>query len=214
MCGRYIRKILADDAIRHFELVDGLKYFDTYQPTEEQFPGEYIFSVNKFHQPEDVWWTINVNTYGGKTYPAINAKAENVLRVSDFKNGFLNDRILIPATGLYEWQTPEGSKKKLKYEIYFEEPIFAFGGLAADSLIKGETRRCGVIITTYPNKIFSLIHNVKQRQAVVIRAKDYEKWLDPKTPMDVLQELMKPLPDEETHYKLAGPPPEQGGLFG
>lgn len=221
MCGRFIRKLLADDAIKHFELVDGLDYFDKeYQASDEVFPTDSIFAINKHHLPENIYWTITVRTRDGQTFPAINAKAENVLLVDDFKEAFLNDRVLIPATGLYEWQQ-QADKKKLRHEIWFDEPIFAFGGLAAPSEIKGEIKRSGVIITTTPNEIFAEIHNTKQRQAVVIRKEDYDLWLDPETPVEQLRRMTRPLSSNETHFKIspntpvAKPKdPMQGSLFG
>jgi putative SOS response-associated peptidase YedK len=63
-----------------------------------------------------------------------------------------------------------------------------------------------VIITTHPNEKFKFIHNAKQRQAVVIREKAYDKWLDPDTPIAELQRMMQPLPDKETHYQAVPEP--------
>ena len=75
-----------------------------------------------------------------------------------------------------------------------------FAGIARECEIKGEMTKCAVIITTSPNEIFREIHNSKQRQAVVIRKEDQEKWLDPKTKPDELKDLLKPLPESETHF--------------
>ena len=204
MCGRYLRKALKDTIIKHFELVDGLDYFDEhgYSASNEVFPGTQILAINKEHRPEDIHWTIRDRAWDGKIVSVINAKAETISKVAMFRDAFKTDRVLIPATGLYEWQTqPDG--KKVKYKIWFDEPLFAFAGIARDCEIKGEQTRCGVIITTTPNNIFREIHNLKQRQAVVIKTDDYDKWLDPKTPADELKQLMLPLGDAETHYEKA-----------
>ena len=202
MCGRYIRKADRQAMERHFEIVDGTDYFDIhgYKTSSEVFPGTPIFAINNQHIPEDIWWTTRDLTWDGKMADAINAKAENLLKAKMFKEAFLTDRVLIPATGLYEWQT-QPDKSKTKYEIWFDEPIFAFAGIARDCQIKGETKRCGVIVTTNPNDIFAEIHNTKMRQAVVIRSADYDKWLDPKTPYEDLKTLLRPLPTEETHFR-------------
>ena len=103
----------------------------------------------------------------GKPVRSINAKVENVMRIPAFKEPFLNNLILIPATRLYEWYTPDKGKKQ-RYEITFQQPIFAFGGFAGDFVIKDKMTRCGVIMTTKPNETFKRIHNIKQPQAVVI----------------------------------------------
>jgi putative SOS response-associated peptidase YedK len=127
-----------------------------------------------------------------------------------FKEAFERDRILIPATGIFEWQDQPGRTKK-KFDIWFDEPVFAMGGLARDCIIKGEQKRCGVILTTRPNDIFARIHNSKRRQAVVIHKYDYEKWLDPATPIESLVPLLEPLRNEETHFALAEPDRHEGG---
>ena len=133
---------------------------------------------------------------------AINAKAETIQKVGMFREAFKSDRVLIPATALYEWQEqPDKSKKK--FEIWFDEAVFAFAGVARDCEIKGETKRCAVIITTSPNDVFREIHNTKMRQAVVIRGEDHERWLDPKPPVDELKRMMQPLPSEMTPAKPA-----------
>lgn len=180
------------------------EYFDIhgYKTREEVFPGEWIYAINNRQKLEEIWWTIRDKAADGRTVDNINARQETIAKVPMFKEAFFDDRILIPATSLFEWHT-NPDKTKTKYEIWFDEPLFAFAGIARDCEIKGETRRCGAIITTSPNRIFAEIHNAKQRQAVVIREGDYEKWLDPATSFNDLRSMMIPLPESETHFKVA-----------
>ena len=73
--------------------------------------------------------------------------------------------------------------------------------------------RCCVILTTRPNDVFAEIHNSRQRQAVVIRKYDYDKWLDPDTPWSELERMMAPLPAEETHFaRVTAPAPDEPSL--
>lgn len=212
MCGRYERNVGDEEIIRQFEIDEYLDFFANYRASQEVFPGTPILAINNKRQPEDLWWTIRDQTWNGKMASAINAKSENITRTPMFRDAFKEDRVLIPATGIYEWQVqPDDSKKKFK--IWFDEPLFALAGIARDCEIKGETKRCTVIITTEPNEIFAEIHNAKQRQAVVIKTSDYEKWLDPKTKIEDLKAMMRPLPTAETHFEEAKPKEEQGGLF-
>ncbi len=202
MCGRY--KMTADqlELFDKFSYLEQDEYFDIhgYKKRPEIFPGTSILGINNQHKAEDLWWTIEDKDNKGIWRRAVNAKAENVLWAGMFKDAFKNDRVLIPATALFEWQEqPDKSKKK--FEIWFDEPVFAFGGIARDCQIKGETKRCAVIMTTKPNDIFAEIHNSKQRQAVVIHEYDYEKWLSPETHYDDLKPMLAPLPAEETHFK-------------
>ncbi|MEJ7623151.1 MAG: SOS response-associated peptidase family protein [Pyrinomonadaceae bacterium] len=215
MCGRY--KMTADERALYGQMpfLESDEYFDIhgYKKRPEIFPGEYILAVNNHLKAEDVWWTIEDFDYKGVWRRAINARAETVHFTDMFRDGFAHDRILIPATAIFEWQD-DGRKSNKKYEIWFDEPVFAFAGLARECQIKGESKRCAVIITTTPNEVFSLIHNSKRRQAVVIHKYDYEKWLDPATPLDDLKRLMEPVGTEETHFALAEEPASpQASLF-
>ncbi len=178
------------------------EYFDIhgYKKQPEIFPGTEILAVNNKHKAEAVWWTIEDFDYKGVWRRAINAKSENVRFANMFKEAFFTDRILIPATGIFEWQD-QPDKTKKKFEIWFDEPVFALGGLARECEIKGGSKRCGVILTTRANEVFAEIHNSKQRQAVVVRRPDYEKWLDPSTPFQELERIMEPVDNEETHFK-------------
>ena len=213
MCGRYILKALKDDVIRHFDLIDGLDYFDIhgYKMREEVFPGEWITSINNANRPEDIWWTIEDADNSGKPQRAINAKAETVTKVHMFAEAFKTDRVLIPATGFYEW---DASKQRQLFT--FDEPLFAFGGRARDCEIKGETRRCGVIMTTEANDVVRPIH-VKGRMPVVIHKYDYRKWLNRDTPFDELRRMLQPVANEETHVEKVEEPEKensaQGSLF-
>ena len=207
MCGRYLLKALSAEIIRHFEIVDGLDYFDEhgYKFDREVFPGEPILAINKYNIPEDLWWTIRDTTHDGKLTSAINARSETVTKVKMFRDAFASDRVLIPASAIYEWQHGEKGAKA-RYEISFDTPLFALAGIARDCEIKGETRRSTAILTTTPNDIFREIHNTKERQAVVIREENYSRWLDPKTPFDELREMMQPLPSDVTFAKCVDEP--------
>lgn len=210
MCGRYERRALREDIIRYFNIVDGLDYFDIhgYKANPEVFPGEWMMAINKENRPEDIWWTIEDIDNSGVYRRAINAKAETVTKVNMFSEAFRTDRVLIPATGFFEWDA-----KKQRHLFTFDEPLFAFGGIARDCKIKDETRRCGVILTTEANEIVSPIHT-KGRMPVVIHKYDYAKWLDPDTPFSELRRMMLPMPGEETRAARAADPPKTGSAQG
>ena len=213
MCGRYVLKALKEDIIKHFNLIDGLDYFDIhgYKMREEVFPGEWITAINNANRPEDIWWTIEDKDNSGAPRKAINAKAETVTKVNMFANAFRTDRVLIPATGFFEWDTG-----KCRHLFTFDEPLFAFGGIARECDIKGEARRCGVVMTTQANDVVRPIHE-KGRMPVVIHKYDYSSWLDPATSTEDLKRLLHPLATDETHVAVTKNPPApesaQGTLF-
>jgi len=213
MCGRYVLKALRDDIIKHFNLVDGLEYFDIhgYKMREEVFPGEWITAINNANRPEDIWWTIEDKDNNGILRRAINAKAETISKVQMFAEAFRSDRVLIPATGFFEWNST-----KCRHIFTFDEPLFAFGGIARDCDIKGESRRCGAIVTTDANDVVHPIHE-KGRMPVVIHKYDYAAWLDTATELPDLRRLMQPLANDETHVQKveesASAENAQGSLF-
>ena len=211
MCGRYIRKILQEDIIKHFDLVDGRDYFDIhgYQMSAEVFPGEDILVINSDREFEDRFWTVIEKDNQGNLRRVINAKAENVLNADMFRDHFKTGRCLVPASGFYEWDA-----SKQRYEFTFDDEIIAFGGIARPSDIKGETRNCSVVITVPANDVVRPIHP-KDRMPLIVRKHDYERWLDPATPLNEVRQMMRPWPSSETHAQNAAEPQEktQGSLF-
>ena len=190
------------------------EYFDIhgYKMSDDICPGTYIMAVNNRHQAEDVWWTIEDYDHRGVWRRAINARAESIQNTQMFKDAFRNDRILVPANGIYEWQE-QPDKTKKKFDMWFDRPVFAMAGVARDCQIKGETRRCAVILTTRANDVFAEIHNTKPRQPVVIHKNDLDRWLDPATPPEELAYLMEPVLDEEVHYAEVPKPSSAPRLF-
>lgn len=201
MCGRFPRKANLETILQAFpSFVADPGYIPYFRESEEVVPGTNILAFNNKYQAESIWWTIRDKDWQGKIQTPINAKAENLERAQMFRHAYITDRILIPATGIFEWQE-QPDKTKKKFRIWFDEEIFMFAGIARDCEIKNEIKRSGVIITTTPNETFKWIHNTRQRQAVVIRKRDHEEWLDKRTRKERLRELMTPLPSEVTNYE-------------
>lgn len=208
MCGRYKLSARHQDVQKHFDLIDGK--FD-FTPKDEIFPGTEILAVDRDRRAENIFWTIEDCDHKGIKRKVINAKSENVHFVSMFKDAYKNGRVLIPATGFYEWKELSG-KQKEKYEFNFDEPLFAFAGISRECQIGGENKNCGVILTTEANDVVRPIHS-KGRMPVILHKYDYEKWLDPETPPSELKRLMQPLPDKEIRAHKVDQEGEQNQLF-
>jgi putative SOS response-associated peptidase YedK len=221
MCGRYklsvsrlkkfIKGIKAGND--YFSIHGPIKYHDIVLPsdfdedpdesdiTAEMCPGSDILMINNKLELEEGYWTIRDKTWKGETVSCINAKAETIWNVGMFRDAIREDRVLIPANSVLEWQL-QPDKTKKKFELWFDgDPTFAFAGIARYCEINGQMRRCTVIITTKPNEIFNEIHNSKRRQPVVIRKEDYAEWLDTDTPFGEINRMMQPLPSSETKFK-------------
>ena len=126
----------------------------------------------------------------------INARSETAIGKASFRAAMRHRRILVPASGFFEWRRTE--EKGVKAQAYWIRPkkgeIVAFAGLMETwSSADGSEVDTGAILTAAANNDISRIHD---RMPVVIRRQDFSRWLDCKTqePRDVL-DLMKPIDD-------------------
>ncbi|MDO1581648.1 SOS response-associated peptidase [Rhizobium oryzicola] len=134
-----------------------------------------------------------------KEFPLlINARAETAVGKASFRAAMRHRRVLIPASGFYEWHRPPKDKAKEtgeKSQAYWIRPkrggIVAFAGLMETwSSADGSEMDTAAILTTSANSMMSAIHD---RMPVVIDQQDFERWLDCKTqePRDI-EDLLKP----------------------
>nr|WP_298095700.1 SOS response-associated peptidase [uncultured Shinella sp.] len=124
----------------------------------------------------------------------INARSETAVEKASFRAAMRHRRILVPASGFFEWRRPEDKSEKA--QAYFIRPkkgeIVAFAGLMETwSSADGSEVDTGAILTTKANTDIARIHD---RMPVVIRQEDFSRWLDCKTqePRDIA-DLMKPI---------------------
>ncbi|MBL0371173.1 SOS response-associated peptidase [Rhizobium sp. KVB221] len=128
----------------------------------------------------------------------INARSETAIGKASFKVAMRHRRILIPASGFYEWHRPPKESGE-KSQAYWVRPkgggLVAFAGLMETwSSADGSEVDTGAILTAQSNEKFMSIHD---RMPVVIAPEDYERWLDCRTqePRHVT-DLLTP-PDED-----------------
>ncbi len=128
----------------------------------------------------------------------LNARSETASTKPSFRNAMRHRRTLVPASGFYEWHRPSGTGTDEKKQAYWIRPadggIVAFGGLMETWCgPEGSEIDSGCILTTQSNR---QIGNIHHRMPVVIKPRDFDKWLDCKTiePRDVAQ-LMLPVED-------------------
>lgn len=126
----------------------------------------------------------------------INARSETAIGKASFRAAMRHRRILVPASGFFEWRKPE--EKGAKAQAYYIRPkkgeIVAFAGLMETwSSADGSEVDTGAILTTAANNDIARVHD---RMPVVIRQEDFTRWLDCKTqePRDVA-DLMRPIDD-------------------
>jgi len=123
----------------------------------------------------------------------INARSETAAEKPSFRDAFKKRRLLIPASGFFEWKKEGGAKQP--YYIYQKNgQPFSLAGLW-ERWEKGEEplESC-TILTTGPNSLIASLHD---RMPVIISPRDFEKWLDPQTGSAELLHLLKSYPPEE-----------------
>lgn len=131
-----------------------------------------------------------------RDFPLIfNARTESALEKPAFRTAMRHRRILVPASGFYEWKRPpKGSKARP--QAYWVRPkdsgAVAFAGLMETwSAPDGTEVDTACILTTAANAEFQAIH---ERMPLVVRREDFGRWLDCRTqePRDVVH-LMRPV---------------------
>lgn len=133
-----------------------------------------------------------------KDFPLlINARSETAIGKASFKAAMRHRRVLIPASGFYEWHRPPKESGE-KSQAYWVRPkngsIVAFAGLMETwSSADGSEVDTGAILTVDAPPGFRAIHD---RVPVVIAPEDYARWLDCKSqePRQVA-DLLKPAED-------------------
>lgn len=112
----------------------------------------------------------------------INARAESAIEKASFRAAMRHRRVLVPASGFYEWRRPpKGSRAPS--QAYWVRPrkggIVAFAGLMETwSSADGSEVDTAAILTRAANASIRQIHD---RMPVVIQPEDFSRWLDCKT---------------------------------
>ena len=126
----------------------------------------------------------------------INARSETAAEKPSFRSAMRHRRILIPASGFYEWQRFGKGKRSQPYWVTPSKgDVVAFGGLMETwAGADGSEIDTACILTTEANDNFAPIHH---RLPLVIQQDDINRWLDCKTqePKDVA-DLLVPAADD------------------
>ena len=211
MCGRYGRRAdkqrIAEWMQAHDTGVFDDSYFapsynvapQSWQPVVRLGPetGELELTVMR-------WGLVPFWSKDGKSgYSTINAKAETITTSPTYREAIKRRRCLVPANWFYEWQKPvvktnqPDAKTKQPFAIGLrDESLFAFAGLWETWKDKatGQALETYTIITTDPNQLTEPIHN---RMPVILRRRDYARWLEPGDPTQLPVDLLRPFPADE-----------------
>ncbi len=190
MCGRFSLTASPEELAALFKLID----FGAFPPRYNIAPTQPILSIGMggsgTYEPLLVRWGLIPHWVKdpNEWTLIINARSETANTKASFKTAMRHKRVLIPASGFYEWHRP--ADKSLPKQPYWikpadDKPIF-FGGLVETWMGKDGTEiDTGCILTTQSN---AQIGNIHHRMPVVIKPEDFDRWLDCKTqePRDVM----------------------------
>jgi len=201
MCGRFVRAVSIEDIADEFEV--DKPSFDL-SPSYNIAPSQNIAIImndKKRSMALCRWGLIPSWAKDPKIgYKMINARAETVAEKPSFRSSFKKHRILVPATGFYEWKK-EGTSKVPFYIGLTSGNPFGFAGLLSVWISPEKKQICTcTIITTSAN---DRLHEIHDRMPVIIHKTDEDRWLDPaEQDTDTLLSFLKPYPSDKMNYYL------------
>ena len=126
----------------------------------------------------------------------INARSESASEKRMFLNDLESRRIVVPASGFYEWEH-SGSKTKYYFTSRQENPLYMAGLSHPD-----EEEDRFVILTTAANESMKDIHN---RMPVLLKEDEIEGWLSSR---EEAISIMKRIPEQLQKTKASPKEPE------
>ena len=203
MCGRFA--LVAEKRI--LDMLFGLELRFDLQPRFNIAPSQDILALRRSPGENDKefvhlrwglvpFWAED-SSIGSRM---INARSETAPEKPSFRDAFKKRRLLIPASGFYEWKKAQNGKQPY-YVCREDGNPFAFAGLW-ERWDKGDKplETC-TILTTEPNSLLAPIHN---RMPVIISSQHFDQWLDINADPAGLQDLLQPYPpDELTAYPVS-----------
>jgi putative SOS response-associated peptidase YedK len=129
----------------------------------------------------------------GKVKDVFNTRSDKAF--GSWKKLVMTQRVLVPATGFYEWKKLADSTKQPYFISPKDDELFSFAGIW--NIWKDEDNReikTYSIMTTEPNKEMSSIHN---RMPVILHPEDESSWLASKYDNDrnTIEALLRPYED-------------------
>jgi putative SOS response-associated peptidase YedK len=196
MCGRFALNALPEEAMRLF-LLDDIEDFPprfNIAPTQPILTIEATEAIGHNRAKRKAvlarWGLIPSWVKDVAAFPLLTlARAESVAEKASFRGPLRHHRILVPATGYYEWKKGEGKKSQPYLIRPRQGGIIAMAGLKETYLSPdGSELDTMALITTASNSNIAAVHD---RMPVIIKEQDFDRWLncrdyDPKQISDLL----------------------------
>jgi putative SOS response-associated peptidase YedK len=132
-----------------------------------------------------------------------NARGETVDTTRSFSGGFKSRRVIIPASGFYEWKKAGKEKTPLYITLKDDEPMGFAGICGTWKSSDGEVVESCTIVTTVPNEFMEPIHD---RMPVILPPDAQNGWLDNNTTVPTaLKEFLVPYDPTEMQAREVVP---------
>lgn len=207
MCGRYALTATPEEILSFLSVIDIVDFPPRYniaptQPilvvagSEQAGPGSNLPDRRALLAR---WGFIPGWVKDPREFPLlINARAETAIDKASFRAAMRHRRILIPASGYYEWRRPP-KETELASQPFWIRPrnggVVVLGGLLETyGSADGSEIDTAAILTTKANTALRGIH---VRMPVVIPQEAFIRWLDCKTQEPrAVADLMQPVHDD------------------
>jgi putative SOS response-associated peptidase YedK len=193
MCGRYA--ILEEEAILEMReiinqvnknyagraglIVSGEIAPSVVAPVLREDQGQVRLDVMKWGFPR----------WDKKSGVIINARCESLLEKAMFAESFLKRRIVIPASGFFEWDHSKPGKPE-KYLFSIDGHVSYMAGFYSRfPAAAGEWEDCFVIITQPANELVAAMHD---RMPLIMPKNYIRTWLDPRAAVSLLLNMPEP----------------------
>jgi putative SOS response-associated peptidase YedK len=227
MCGRFALTVTPEEVLEFLSL----SLIEDFPPRYNIAPTQPILLVIEdegggpgSNQPKRKamlarWGLIPGWVKDPKDFPLLlNARSETAISKASFRAAMRHRRILVPASGFYEWHRPSKESGETS-QAYWVRPkrggLVAFAGLMETfASADGSEIDTAAILTVASNPTFMPIHD---RMPVVIQPEDFSRWLDCKTqePREVAdlmsapqEDLFEAIPVSNLVNKVANTGPE------
>jgi putative SOS response-associated peptidase YedK len=119
----------------------------------------------------------------------INARSESVQEKRMFREAFLQRRLVVPASGFYEWDHRQTGQRDKYYFSLAGQVVYMAGIYSLFPTGDGFTQECFVILTRPAGTTVGDIHD---RMPLIMPKNHIRTWLDPRAASSLLLELPEP----------------------
>lgn len=117
-----------------------------------------------------------------------NARSEDAAKKPTFRQAFRQGRVLVPASGFYEWRREDGVKIPYHVRARGGEPL-AFAGLMDVWRSKNSDERlvsCAILTTASSGSL----RDLHDRMPVIVPEQEFEHWLSSEEPGEALDRVL------------------------